>query len=77
MNINVNKNTCWIHKSQKNLRGYLRACFGMCSPKMNGFYYAYAWESNGEFQLTSEVMPVTMKNMDATNNKKLLSFETG
>jgi len=49
----------------------------MCSPKMNGFYYAYAWESNGEFQLTSEVMPVTMKNMDATNNKKLLSFETG
>ena len=44
---------------------------------MNGFYYAYAWDSTSEFQLTSEVMPVTMKNMEATNNKNLLSFASG
>jgi hypothetical protein len=44
---------------------------------MYGFYYAYAWDSYGELQLTSEVMPVTMKNMEATNNKNLLSFATG
>ena len=44
---------------------------------MYGFYYAYARDSNSEFQLTSEVMPVTMKNMEATNNENLLSFVTG
>lgn len=68
MKINVNKNTCWIYKLQRKILGYLRTYFVMWSPKMYVFYYAYAWGVNSEFLLTLEVMPVTMKNMEATNN---------
>jgi hypothetical protein len=64
----LTKITCWIYKLQRKILGYLRTCFVMWSPKMYVFYYAYAWGVNSEFLLTSEVMPVTMKNMEATNN---------
>jgi len=43
MNINVNKK----HAESTNLKkilGYLRTCLVMWSPKMYGFYYAYAWD---------------------------------
>jgi len=43
MNINVNKK----HAESTNLKkilGYLRTCLVMRSPKMYGFYYAYAWD---------------------------------
>jgi hypothetical protein len=63
MNINVNKKHMLNPQVSEKILGYLRTCFIMRSPNMYGLYYAYAWDSNGEFQLTSEMMPVTMKNM--------------
>jgi hypothetical protein len=45
----------------KKILGYLTTSFLMWSPNMYGLCYTYAWDSNGKLQLTSEVMPVTMK----------------